>query len=208
MLARERRVLRRLVQDRIAGDAAPERTRCCRRSTDSSRLRCSRSRRAARARSALPCRRSANTFSSRSVRVDASRKKSRRASRPLSSLRDWRIGLPTSRVSVRARSSSRSATCARNRPIASSRLRSGTARPGRLRGAGARVFVAHAARAVGGHPREHRAGRGIDDGQHVGRHSSSSVTCDARLALARGIEELVEDRACRRGGRRGGVGVA
>src|SRR5512143_672299 len=65
------------------------------------------------------------TFSSRSALAEASRKKSRRARRPLSSFRDCRIGLPTSCVSVRA-SVSRIATIrSRNAAIAASRARSG-----------------------------------------------------------------------------------
>jgi hypothetical protein len=55
-------------------------------------------------------------------------------------LRDCRIGLPTSSVSVRASSSSRATIAARNFAIASRRFFIGTARPARLRGARLRVL--------------------------------------------------------------------
>src|SRR5262249_14455873 len=77
-------------------------------------------------RSVMCCPSSANTFSSRSALDDSSRKKSSRGKRPFSSFLDWRIGLPTSRVSVRARSSCRATTRSRNRLSASIRCAIGS----------------------------------------------------------------------------------
>src|SRR5688572_31728591 len=65
---------------------------------------------------------SASTVSLRSVRGASARKKSRRPRSPLSSLRDCRIGLPTSEVSVRASVSCIATTRSLNAAIAARRF--------------------------------------------------------------------------------------
>ena len=80
-------------------------------------------------RSSRFCLTSAKTFSSRSTPAASARKKSRRGNRPLSSLLDWRIGLPTSRVSVRASVSCIATIRSRKARMASSRFLSGSRRP-------------------------------------------------------------------------------
>src|SRR6185312_4820072 len=78
-------------------------------------------------RSSSLCSASVCTVASRSVSADAPRKKSMRAARPLSSFLDWRIGLPTSDVSVCASSSWRRVSSSRNARMASSRRFIGSA---------------------------------------------------------------------------------
>src|SRR6266496_988080 len=77
-------------------------------------------------RSSSFCPASAKTFSSCSARADSCRKKSSRPRRPFNSLRDWRIGLPTSCVSVRASVSCMATIRSRNAAIAASLLLIGT----------------------------------------------------------------------------------
>ena len=107
---------------------------------------------------------SASTFSSRSARADSARKKSIRGSRPFSSLRDWRIGLPTSCVSVRA-----SVSCIatirsrklRDRLEALAQRHAAPSRAGRR--ARPRTSRRTAARVVGGDVGDDGAGGGIRD---------------------------------------------
>jgi hypothetical protein len=78
-------------------------------------------------RSSSFCAASTNTFCSRSARADSAMKKSSRPISPFNSLRDWRMGLPTSCVSVLASASVRAMMSSRNFSIAAMRRRIGVA---------------------------------------------------------------------------------
>ena len=142
-------------------------------------------------RSSSFCAASTNTFCSRSARADSARKKSRRPSRPFSSLRDWRIGLPTSCVSVlrerlrSARRSARETSRSLRGACASASPPSAAARRAPLRSLRARL-------------RADRRRRRRSDGAPVAGLVIDSVVVGIAIALrlprAHGVEEFVEDR--------------
>ena len=114
-------------------------------------------------RSSSFCSTSASTVSLRSVRGASARKKSSRPSRPFSSFRDCRIGLPTSDVSVRASVSCIATTRSRKAAIVARRFLTERAAQRRLRRRAPRVLPADGRVRVGGDVGEDVAGGGVVD---------------------------------------------
>ena len=103
--------------------------------------------------------------------------------RPLSSLRDWRIGLPTSCVSVRASSGWRSTTSSRNLRMAARRFLIGVAAHFGCARARALVLRAHGLGVVGDDVDQHGAGRGIGDFHGLRSAEAKSFSKSAAVHL-------------------------